>query len=195
MFPLWSTRALWKRSGLQGEINMASLKLLSPHSEKILAALQYQGQTNDCGPFTTATVINALRGSNLEANLLARHMDRPVWRGPRLIIRRVPNWATFPWGMVDVMREHDLKASWRLLRNPDYLKYRLSVGDVLLPVTGSWKPLWAHVMTLVAWDEEKGWGFANTQFSHHNIHWLENDTFLNQWRAFGKMVVRVEGGA
>ena len=40
--------------------------LTSPHASKILTKLQCQGQRNDCGPFTLATVLNALQDLNLD---------------------------------------------------------------------------------------------------------------------------------
>jgi hypothetical protein len=161
----------------------------STHAAQLLAALQYQGQSNDCGPFTTATVLNALQGSHIDAKTLAQQMDRPVWRGPLFLVRRVPNWATFPWGIVDVLRQHGLEAHWRIFTPQQRLLEGLSRGDILMPMIGAWQPLWAHVMTLVAWDPVRGWGFANTQYSHHNIHWVPDQTFQRQWRALAHLLV------
>lgn len=166
--------------------------ILSPRSAPLLEALQWQGQRNDCGPFTTATVINALTGSQIEALDLAELMNRPVWRGPMFLIRRVPNWATFPWGMADVFRQHGLKASWSLFTRTTTLLNYLEEGQVVMPMIGAWKPMWAHVMTLVEHDPEKGWGFANTQYDNHNIFWVDDKTFSRQWRAMGHLLVRVK---
>jgi hypothetical protein len=166
--------------------------ILSVHASKLLAALQFQGQSNDCGPFTTATVLNALLGLNVDAAQLARQMDRPVWRGPLFMVRRVPNWATFPWGIADVLGEHGIKASWRLLASNEDLYQGIENGEVLMPVIGSWRPLWAHVMTLIAWDPRMGWGFANTQYSDHSVHWVNDNTFLNQWKAMAHLLIRAK---
>jgi hypothetical protein len=168
---------------------MASIQ--STKSQTILDALQWQKDSNDCGPFTTATVINALKGANIQAKDLAQEMNRPAWRGPLFIVRRVPNWATFPWGMVDIFRQYGLPAVWRALATEDQLKEGLSRGDVLMPIVGEWKPLWAHVMTLVAWDAEKGWGFANTQYHHHNIDWWKMPDVLRQWKNFGRLLIEI----
>lgn len=165
--------------------------LFSPHVAHLLGALQYQGQSNDCGPYTTATVINALLGLSLEAAELAQQMNRPVWRGPLFIVRRIPNWATFPWGMADVLRQYGLNACWRPFASVAYLLRGLQRGNVLMPVLGGWRPLWAHVMTLIAWSVERGWGFANTQFDHHDIHWLSDSLFRRQWRAMFHLLVEV----
>jgi len=164
----------------------------SPKKSVFLEALQWQGARNDCGPYTVATVINALTGTNIKAAELAKEMNRPAWRGPLFIVRRVPNWATFPWGMVDVFRQHGLPARWRAFRSEAYLRAALERGDVVMPILGEWRPLWAHVMTLVAWDNNQGWGFANTQYKHHNIDWWDADTVSKQWLNMGRMVVEIK---
>lgn len=166
--------------------------VLSPHKNPILSSLEFQGKSNDCGPFTTATVLNALRGLKIAPDLLAREMDKPVWRGPLFVVRRVPRWATFPWGMVDIFNQYGLTASWRPFATKSYLRTSLSESNVLMPIIGSIIPLWAHVMSLIAWDDSKGWGFANTQFSHRNIHWLSESIFTRQWRSMANMLVEVK---
>ena len=171
---------------------MPATQITSPHIDAILVALQHQGSSNDCGPYTTATVLNALLDLNLVGDRLAQQMEKPVWRGPRFVIRRVPNWATFPWGIVDVMREFGLSSSWRPFESKNYLQLALSQGAVLMPIIGSLKPLWAHVMTLVAWDLHKGWGFANTQFSHHNIYWITDGYFTSHWNVMVHLLVEAK---
>jgi hypothetical protein len=166
--------------------------ILSPHKDKILNALQYQGLRNDCGPFTTATVINALLGLNLDATQLSDEMLKPVWRGAIYVVRRVPNWATFPWGMVDIFRSYGLRARWRLFAKTNYIKEALPQGKVLMPIIGAWRPsIWAHVMSLVAWDDDQGWGFANTQHNHQNIDWKANEVVARQWKAMGHLLVEI----
>jgi hypothetical protein len=167
--------------------------IISPHKDKILSALQYQGQRNDCGPFTTATVINALLGLNIDAIQLSNEMDKPVWRGAVYVVRRVPDWATFPWGMVDVFRSYGLSARWRLFARISFIKKALPEGKVLMPIIGEWRPsAWAHVMTLVGWDKEQGWGFANTQHNHHKVDWKPDEVVSKQWKAMGHLLVEVD---
>lgn len=167
---------------MQGEIQ-------SPHLHQVLSALQYQRGSNHCGPFTTATVINALCAERLDGARLAEEMNHPAWRGPFPVIRRIPNWATFPWGMVDVFRQHGLRASWQFLGNPKLLKEELPLGFVFMPVIGSWFPLWSHVITFLSWHPGRGWGFANTQSRRQELYWLIEDRFLAQWRAMGNLLV------
>jgi hypothetical protein len=166
--------------------------IFSPHKLKILQMLQYQGVSNDCGPTTTAMVINSLKKTNLDGNKLAEEMNKPRRNGLFPVIRRIPNWATFPWGMVDVFREYGLDASWRFRCTTQDLKDGLSQGKVLMPIVGSWKPLWAHVMTLLACTPNNHWGFANTQHDHHELYWVRDEIFQHQWRAMGQLVVEVK---
>jgi hypothetical protein len=168
-----------------------TIPLHSRHQAALLASLYFQGQSNDCGPYTTATVLKAARGLQLDPAGLAEKMNRPVWRGPMVVVRRVPNWATFPWGIADVLSEHGLEAKWRFFASEMELWDGIQAGEILMPVVGAWRPLWAHVMSLVAYDPQLGWGFANTQYNHHNIHWLRNETFQHQWRAMARLLVRV----
>lgn len=165
--------------------------LNSPLADKMLAKVQFQGQRNDCGPFTTATVINAMQERDLDAIQLAESMNKPVWRGWRYVVRRVPNWATFPWGIVDVLREHGLNARWRLFAQPANLFEGLVRGSVLMPIIGEWRPAWAHVMTLVAWHPQQGWGFANTQYNHKKIDWHADEKFRRQWNNWGRILIEI----
>ena len=167
-------------------------KITSPTGEKILKSLQYQGRQNDCGPYTTATVINALRGLEIDAAWLAEEMTRIAWWGPIPVVRRLRGSATFPWGMVDVFRRNGLRAAWRFFASQNYLRQHLNRDRVLMPIIGGWRPSWAHVMSLVAWDAERGWGFANTQYDHHEITWLDDATFTRQWRAMANLLVEVK---
>lgn len=164
----------------------------SPHTEILLNNLQFQGSSNDCGPYTTATVINALRGETLIGDELALQMNKPRWRSFLPVIRRIPNWATFPWGMVDVFKDYELQARWWLRVPPSYLRPAIASGHILMPISGEWRPKpWAHVMTLVAWDPQKGWGFANTQHSHNRISWLPEQDFQAKWNHYGRLLVEI----
>lgn len=165
----------------------------SPHKNLILEKLQYQGDSNDCGPTTTATVLNAIRKTNLEAKNLAIVMNKPRRRGFIWVIRRVPNWATFPWGIADVFREYGLQAKWRFGATPEYLEATLGQDNaILMPIIGSWRPLWAHVMTLIAVDSQDRWGFANTQFDRKDVYWMSDPSFRGKWRAMGRLLVEVQ---
>lgn len=163
----------------------------SPHEAAIIDSLQYQGTTNDCAPYTIATILNALTGTKIDASALARNMDKPVWRGVLYTIRRIPRWATFPWGIVDVFREHGINANWGLFFSTDDLKHNLENGNLSLPIICSFHPLSAHVLTLLAWHPLKGWGFANTQHNTHRLDWISNKQFIKQWNLTARLLIEV----
>ena len=155
--------------------------------------LQHQGITNDCGPTTAAVVINSLKNTNLNRKILAQQMNKPRKIGNRPIIRRIPNWMTFPWGMVDIFHEYGLNASWKFNASFDYLKESLVNGKILMPIVGSWKPIWAHVMTLLVCSPGNYWGFANTQIELKEIFWVHDKVFRKQWGMMGNLLVEVNG--
>lgn len=161
----------------------------SPHQKAILKTLQYQGFSNHCAPYTIASVVNALRQVRLEGANLAEEMNHPVWRGLIPVVRRIPNSATFPWGIADMLRTYGLKARWRLFAKPESMIEGLPQGKIYMPIIGSWKPVWAHVITLVAWDPQLGWGLANTQHPEAFIEWVEDAKFRSMWRKMGNLLV------
>jgi len=163
--------------------------LHSPHEASIIKALQYQGNRNDCAPFTIATIISAFTGLEIDGAVLATQMNKPVWRGIFPVIRRIPNWATLPWGMVDVLQNYGLAARWGFRYTTDYLRMSVQKGNLPIPIIGSWRPLWGHVMTLIAWDENGHWGFANTQMNEKNIDWKPEEYFNKHWKTFSRLCV------
>jgi len=100
---------------------------------------------------------------------------------------------TFPWGMVDIFHEYGLDASWKINSSFDYLKESIVQGKVLMPIVGSLKPLWSHVMTLLVCSPGNHWGFANTQHDLSEIFWVQEHIFRKQWRVMGNILVEVYG--
>ena len=164
----------------------------SVHLQALLDALESQGSTNDCGPYATASIINGLLGEKINPATLAKEMSKPTWKGLFYSIRRIPNSATFPWGIVDIFRKYGFNARWKLFASQDEIIQILNTGGIVLPILGKWRPLEAHIMTLVAWDPDKGWGFANTQYNHHNVDWWDADTVRKQWRNMGRLLIEIK---
>lgn len=163
--------------------------VFSPFTQSLLAAHQYQGNSNDCGPYTAAIVINALQGLHLDGTQLAHHMERPYFRS-RLNVRRIPGWATFPWGVTGVLREYGLKSSWHFLADQGLLDRAWSLF-IAIPIFGSWKPLWAHYAILVADHPELGWGFVDPAHPKGEIVWRSKTDFKHLWRTFGNLLVTI----
>ncbi|HBX69098.1 MAG TPA: hypothetical protein DEH25_06880 [Chloroflexi bacterium] len=165
----------------------------SPYHQKIFEHLQFQGSSNDCAPYTTATILNTFCNQQLKGDELAKQMNKPRLRGLLPVIRRIPNWATFPWGVVDVMKDYQLKARWQFRTPIEYLRPALANGHILMPIIGEWRPKpWMHIMTLVEWDPQRGWGFANTQYQTQKTYWVSDSDFQVKWKNSGRLLVEIE---
>jgi len=169
-----------------------SKPIFSPYLHPLLRAHQYQGNSNDCGPFSTAIVLNALLGLDLGGRELARRMNNPHWLLFIPIIRRIPDWATFPWGIVDMLRSFRLHAGWRLFSSPAQLLTGLFEGQIVMPIFGGWNPLWAHTTILAAYHNILGWGLINPANASGGLQWLSNDEFLPAWRSMGSIMIYAE---
>lgn len=165
--------------------------IFSPYLHPLIHAHQYQGKTNDCGPYSTAIVLNALLGQRLDGRDLADRMNRPKWWLFIPVIRRIPNWATFPWGIVDIMRSFRLHAGWCMFTSAEVLLSGLANGDVVMPIIGGWKPLWAHTAILAAYHTTLGWGLVNPANRSKTLQWLPDGEFLPAWRALGRIMISV----
>ncbi|TAK14943.1 MAG: hypothetical protein EPO32_00315 [Anaerolineae bacterium] len=161
----------------------------SAHINRLLELHQYQGQTNDCAVNSVATVINTALGSNIDGAALGEDWGRIQWRGVRPVLRRIPRWAAFPWSMVAELRERGFTAEWRLLQPPQFLASQLAANHFIMPIIGSWKPLWAHTMILVASSPEQGYGFVNPAVNRKSLYWMPQEAFEKAWRAYGSTVV------
>jgi len=180
---------------------------------------EFQGPTNNCAPFCVAMAANVLLGERRYlAEELARELNRPVWRWwppPPLLYRRVPRWATFPWGPADAlrrMRDHQgrpcFRARWRLFGDEERLRRNLregritlvSVGGLRHRQSGRFQP-WGHVKILYAWDPGLGWAFvdpainptmAHDEWGRSGIGWQDPASFARQWRNMLRWTTEVE---
>ncbi len=152
---------------------------------------QFQGATNDCAPFTTAMVIGAILGRPVDGRQLAAQMNRPRWRWgplPHPVIRRIPNWATFPWGVVDILRLNGIRARWRFGASEADLFLALEQDRIAMPIVGEFSPLWAHIKPLVAHDRVKGWGFVDPG-QREVLSWQSHGAFRKHWSNWRNLLV------
>jgi len=153
---------------------------------------QYQGRTNDCAPFVVAMVVNARRGTQLSGAQVARAMNWPRrWLGPLPlpVIRRLPNAATFPWGIADELKRNGITARWRFGARESDLLNALQAGRLALPIIGGFRPLWAHIKILVAHHPEHGWGFIDPAHPRPEVTWNTPGQFARWWRNWGRLLV------
>lgn len=172
------------------------------HADAILGAWRHQGPSNDCAPYCAAMVLNGLLRAEVDASSLARELDRPRRGGLFGLVpvpRRVPGSATFPWGLVDALRQGsraagaELRVGWGALNRRDRLLAGLVRGWVLFPILGGWQPRpWGHVVVLVAWDPRLGYGLADPAAANADTVWLGESEFAKRWRALGNLLVTAQ---
>lgn len=161
----------------------------SPYAEALLSAHQYQGQSNDCAAYCIAMASNAIQDSQLDGYQVGQKMNGWVWRGLLPMLRRIPNWAATPWGIVDEFCQQGFNAHWSLFNRSQKLLTLLERGHVVMPVIGQWKPMWAHVMLLVEYQPDNKWGFVNPASNSNTTYWLKDELFIRQWRWSCNMLV------
>ena len=159
--------------------------------KNLLQAHHFQGKTNDCGPFSAAIVLRALQRTDLEGSKLAKQMNAIRWRGILPIFQRIPNWATFPWGIVHVLQNFGLQTNWSAFQTDSALIRALRQGMIPIIILGQWKPLWAHYLILVAQDDEQGWGFVDPAHTKPQIIWKQRSEFDRLWKHYGKVLITV----
>jgi len=146
---------------------------------------------NDCGPFATAIILNAVLGLNLQGSNLALDMNRIRWRSFLPVFRRIPKWATFPWGVVDVLKEYGLPASWKCCGQISNLFTSLLEDKISIVIVGEWKPLWAHYLVLVEYHPQKGFGFTDPARPAAEVVWKELGDFYRLWKNYGRLFITV----
>ncbi|MGD2178058.1 MAG: hypothetical protein PVG71_09575 [Anaerolineae bacterium] len=170
---------------------------------------QYQGYSNDCGPTSLAIAANALLGREaFQGPDVARQMSHVAfeWRPlPHVVIQRIPNWATFPWGIVYYLKKHDLPARWGPFGTVERLRSNLLANQITIVVVGepwSWRKGryagWAHVKILFGHTPGQGFLFvdpghsrADDPWKRHGLFWQEESEFLRQWRNLFRTYVEV----
>jgi len=165
------------------------LTVYSPYTGQLQQHHFFQSQTNDCGPCVIATINNALQTRLFHFNTLSQALNR--YTSKRLPPDRLANSATFPWGMVRILRQLGFNARWRLWAKPKDLQRVSTPGLILVTITGQWSPLWAHYMLLVALDPHRGPGFINPALPQPEIDWRPQAQFFKEWNAFGRQLVEI----
>jgi len=163
----------------------------TPYLKSLLQAHHCQGKTNDCGPFSVAIVLRALNLTGLEGSKLGKQMNAIRWWGILPTLQRIPNWATFPWGVTNVIHNFGLSVTWNAFQTDSALIRTLRQGSIPITIIGEWKPLWAHYMILVAQDEKLGWGFVDPAHHRAEIIWKQNSVFERQWKNYGSILITV----
>ena len=173
---------------------------------------QYQGRTNDCGPTSLAIVANALLGEErFQGPAVAEDLNKlalGIRPRPHFAVRRIPNWATFPWGIAGYLRENEIPARWRPLGTLERLRRNLLSNRITIVTIGEpihWKGRrytgWAHTKVLFGHTPGQGFLFVDPAYSRagddadswrrFGLSWQEEGEFLRQWRNMLRIAIEV----
>lgn len=160
------------------------------YTPKYMQNHQFQGQSNDCGPYCTAVLVNLLKGTNLDGETIGQKMNKVAWNGPLPVVQRIKNWATFPWGVVHQLKSYGISARWQAFTNPNLLFANLVQNIHTIVIIGEIHPIaWAHYLILTAHDPVEGWGFINSATQSSEIFWIPASIFITQWKAYGRISI------
>jgi len=170
---------------------MESIPIKTIFLTKLRKFYQYQGVLNDCGAFVTAITLNTLLGTHLDGFELGEHLNQTRWYGPFPMIRRIRNWATFPWGITTFFREFGVNAKWSVFNRGATLKSNLINNKISIVIIGEWKPLWSHYMILVEYSPIKGYGFIDPAQNSSQTRWESPKEFLPLWNNYLRSVISI----
>ena len=190
----------------------AAIALAAP--QPIYRYHAYQGDTNNCGPYSVAIAANAYLGeARLDPLAVARAMDAPVFKRrplPHWVPVRLPGGPSLPWGMAAFLAERlGIPARWQWRCGEERLRCNLAQGLITIVFIGElwrWQGLkyrgWAHAKVLYGFDSRWGYAFVDPGYERDptdlwrglGIFWQGRDEFLRGWLGAGRMVVTVGGG-
>jgi hypothetical protein len=162
------------------------------YTERLSASHLFQGSTNNCGPFSAAIILKMFDHPNINGEQISKELGKIHWKGIIPLIRRVPNWATFPWGVADLFSQYGMTAKWRWLCTYSHLIENIKTDKITIVLIGSWLSGWAHYKILVAADTQNGLGFIDPGFKNPQICWQPLGEFLTQWRFFARSIIEVD---
>lgn len=152
----------------------------SPYLNNLSRNHQFQGHTNDCGPYCTAMAINTLKGTRLEGQTVAENLNDwrcKAWHQP---LRRIPHSATFPWGITAFLTDYGLKTRWQIFTPFASLARLLDEGNLVITLTASLRHLLAHYRILGSIHHES-MGFIDPAWPDGEIQYQSREKFLAGW--------------
>ena len=163
----------------------------SAFNNRLVANHLYQAQSNNCGPFCTAMVINLIKGLHIDGNDLAQSMNHPRFNFFLPMIRRIPDYATFPWGITDSLAENGIISSWKFLNAYSDLSNFLPQKKILVILTATYKPLNGHYRILASLEEDRV-GFVDPAYPVNEIHYQQRASFLLEWQNAFNPIITVQ---
>lgn len=163
----------------------------TPYFSKLQASHQYQGKTNNCGPYCAAITAKAFGFEEAEGLKFTGSLNTFRWKGVLPVFQRIPKSATMPWGTTHLLQLLKLKTRWKPFANVRDLLDNLQDDTIQIVIIGEWRPTWAHYMILAAYDAVQGFGFVDPAYKDSKIHWYKPAEFSKLWRNYGKNLIRV----
>ncbi|HUT15986.1 MAG TPA: C39 family peptidase [Anaerolineae bacterium] len=178
---------------------------------------QYQGRnTNDCAAFSAAIVCNALLDSrHFDGYAIAREMEKPALVSrpvPHITIRKIPKWATLPWGIAGYLRSKGIRARLRWLGTTEDLLRNIQEDRPTIVIIG--EPFvhdgleykgWGHAKVLYGFEPtgpqpERGFYFIDPGYPKTESHtehppgvFRQGEAeFMQQWRELLRLYVEAE---
>jgi hypothetical protein len=167
------------------------MMIKTPYFTQLQASHQYQGKTNNCGPYCAAITAKALGFQNADGLKFSNALHTYRWKGILPIFQRVPKSATMPWGTTYLLQLQQLNSRWEPFATEYDLLSNLTNDNVQIVIIGEWRPVWAHYMVFAAYDAVRGYGFIDPAYKDSKIHWYEPAEFSKLWRHYGKILIRV----
>jgi hypothetical protein len=165
------------------------VQITSRFLSKLIINHQFQGKTNNCGPCCAAITINTIKGTKLLGGKLADELNRPKFSSGFPFIRRIPNWATFPWGITSLFHENGIAGTSTFLSRDSIILASIIQGKIPIVVLGDYHPLWAHYIIVSAYHSQLGWGIIDPAINIQKIWWMPFDYFNEKWSKAGRILI------
>jgi hypothetical protein len=170
---------------------------------------QYQGEkTNDCAAFSIAIVGNAfLNRPQLDGFQVAREMEKltlvpsPL---PHLTLRKIPQWATFPWGISGYLQSKSIPAKLYWFASVEQLLRNIQEDRFTIVVLGDLLKGWGHAKVLYGYEPtgpqpERGFYFVDPGYPkewsrpHYprGVFWQDENEFKQQWNSLFRILIEI----
>jgi hypothetical protein len=126
-------------------------------------------------------VINTIKGLHVDGFAIAEAMNHPSGKKWYTPVPRIPNSATFPWGIVEVFSEYRIKSTWQPFTSFARLSNLLSYGNMVIVLTANYQARTAHYRILVAINPDN-LGFVDPAYPEGIIQFQPMDSFISSWQ-------------
>jgi len=166
--------------------------IVSSHLNRLQKFHQPQGQTNHCGPYAIATILPLFGITGISGEYLAAHFNRLSSGIGSILPARIHNNATFPWGMVDILKRYQIHARWEILCKRDLLLSRINTNQIQIVLISEISKRYAHYLILAGYDDKLGMGFIDPAYPNAALHWILEKKFMRLWSQLWRNCILVD---